>query len=196
MFSITWAEPMRRLPKELTEKQQAFCRFVDSYQQRNGIGPTLDEIAAGMKLKGRSSARQHLKLVSKKGYVEYVPYSSRSVRLTDRWRQFLNRQFDQHTNPLVDVVADERPELFRGWTADEWAELRSVRGMGGAMTREAVVIEAEKINQNREARHKFEALLAAEATRQAVVAWIEEKYQEIDVKGWLRRQADLRTANT
>lgn len=187
---------MRMTSEQLTEKQQAFCRFIDTYQQRNGIGPTLDEIAEGMNLKGRSSARQHLKLVAKKGYVEYVPHSARSIRLADRWRQFLNRQFDQQTNPLVGAVAEECPELFRSWAADDWAELYSIRGVGGAMTREKVVIEAEKINQNREVRQMFEALLAADTTRETVVSWIEERYREIDVSGWLQRETELQAANT
>lgn len=170
---------------ELTQKQIAFCRYIDSYQQRNGIGPTLEEIAAGLRLSGRSSARQHLRLVAKKGHVEYVPHSARSIRLTEKWRQFLNRQADRQTNPIVDRVAESRAHLFDGWTADEWVQLRSVRGMGGAMTEQAVVRQAEAINENRRVRELFEALLAS-SVRGQVIDWVKEMYGQIDAKDWMK----------
>lgn len=179
---------MPRWPAELTKKQERICRFVDRYWTEHGIAPTLAEIAEGLGLTDRSHARSSVWLIAKKGFVEMQPGIPRSLKLTDRWRQFLNRRLDERTNPLVDVVAEERPELFAHWTAAEWAQLRSLRGVGGALTHDGVVAEAEKINENRDARRMFEALLTIGTTREQLLLWIKDKYQEIDAKEWRHKQ--------
>lgn len=179
---------MPRWPAELTKKQEQICRFVDRYWAEHGIAPTLAEIADGLGLTDRSHARHSVGLIAKKRFLAMQPGTPRSLKLTDRWRQYLNRRLDERTNPLVDVVAEERPELFAQWTAAEWAQLRSLRGVGGALTHEGVVAEAEKINENRDARRMFEALLTIGTTREQLLLWIKDKYQEIDAKEWRHKQ--------
>lgn len=175
---------MPRWPQELTKKQERICRFVDRYWNQNGIAPTFSDIAEELGLTDRSHARQSVGLIAKKGFVEMQPGIPRSLKLTDRWRQFLNRRLDEQTNPVVDEVAQDEPDLFDGWSSDDWAQLRSVRGVGGALTREGVVEEATKINENRDVRQMFESLLTVGATREQLVLWIKEKYQEIDAREW------------
>jgi len=130
----------------LTNKQKAVCEFIESYWDRNGIDPSLAEIAEACKLTHRSLARQYVILIINKGYLENSQGIARSLKLIDKWQQLLNRRFDKQTNPAVDEVAENRPDIFAGWTPEEWAELRSIRGVGGALTEEAVVLESEKIN--------------------------------------------------
>lgn len=179
---------MPRWPRELTKKQERICRFVDRYWNQHGIAPTFSEIADELGLTDRSHARQSVGLIAKKGFLEMQAGIPRSLKLTDRWRQFLNRRLDEQTNPLVDEVAKDQPDLFARWSADDWAQLRSVRGVGGALTREAVVAEAVKINENRDIRQMFEALLTVGTTREQLKIWIKEKFQEIDAREWRKNR--------
>src|SRR5262245_57350118 len=44
------------------------------------------------------------------------------------------RAFDRKTNPVVAAVASAEPALFTGWGDDDWDELYSSFGTGGALT--------------------------------------------------------------
>ena len=181
---------MASLPPELTERQEEFCRFVDDYQQmHDGLSPSFEEIAHGMDLKDRCSARQHFHLIEKKGYVTQQPGQTRSIRLTEKWRRYLNQKINALTNPMVEEVAAAYPELFAGWTAAQWEELRSIRGVGGEMTTQTVIEEARKITENREVVQQFQELLMCESTRQPTIEWLRQAYGEIDVR---RRLTDMR----
>ena len=63
----------------------------------------------------------------------------------------LKHRFDQLTNPLVKHVVETKPDLFQDWRHDDFAELTSHFGTGGALTEEGVVTAAEAIN----AKHKL-----------------------------------------
>lgn len=65
-----------------------------------------------------------------------------------------HRSFDRQTNPLVDEVIAERPELFRGWRAADFDELYSHFGTGGALTREGTVATADRMNRKRKLQSK------------------------------------------
>ncbi|MEX0703773.1 MAG: helix-turn-helix transcriptional regulator [Planctomycetales bacterium] len=67
--------------------------------------------------------------------------------------------FDRATNPLIEEVAEDRPELFRGWSDAEWRELYSSFGAGGALTREGVIESARRIDRRRATLRKLEVVL-------------------------------------
>jgi transcriptional regulator with XRE-family HTH domain len=67
--------------------------------------------------------------------------------------------FDRATNPEVDAVARERPALFQGWCTDDWDELYSTFGTGGALNRQGVFIAAEGINRKRETVRRLHLVL-------------------------------------
>lgn len=67
--------------------------------------------------------------------------------------------FDRATNPLVDSVREERPELFAGWSAGQWDELYSTFGTGGQLTAEGVVRTAMHINRKREVVRRLNIVL-------------------------------------
>lgn len=69
---------------------------------------------------------------------------------------------DAQTNPIIAIVAEERPELFKAFTSEDWREIYSLHGDGGALTRDGVVKSAKHINAKRDARHKFEVVLESE----------------------------------
>ena len=67
--------------------------------------------------------------------------------------------FDRATNPAVAAVAAEHPELFAGWTGDEWSELYSTFGVGGELTPEGVVATAEAMNRKRQVVRQLQVVL-------------------------------------
>jgi transcriptional regulator with XRE-family HTH domain len=69
------------------------------------------------------------------------------------------RMFDRHTNPMVDEVRAMRPRLFTSWSGQDWDELYSEFGVGGALTFEGVVQAAENINRKRETLRQLSVVL-------------------------------------
>lgn len=57
--------------------------------------------------------------------------------------------FDAATNPQVQKVHDAQPDLFDGWTPEDFAELSSRFGVGGSLSFEGVVEEVRQLNHNR-----------------------------------------------
>jgi transcriptional regulator with XRE-family HTH domain len=59
------------------------------------------------------------------------------------------RSFDQATNPLIENVVDEHPDLFEAWTEAEFDELYSRFGTGGPLNEPGVLAAAEAMNDRR-----------------------------------------------
>jgi transcriptional regulator with XRE-family HTH domain len=70
-----------------------------------------------------------------------------------------HRAFDRQTNPLVDEVVAERPELFTAWSESDFDELYSRFGTGGALTRTGALAAAEQINRVRAVQEKVALVL-------------------------------------
>jgi repressor LexA len=58
--------------KELTVRQREVLDYIVSFQEDTGRAPTGPEIATHFGFKDHSSAYQHIKLLEKKGYVEFL----------------------------------------------------------------------------------------------------------------------------
>jgi transcriptional regulator with XRE-family HTH domain len=69
------------------------------------------------------------------------------------------RLFDRWTNPVVDEVTADNPELFSGWSEGDFDELYSRFGVGGPLTREGVRAAAEAMNRKRELHRKLAVVL-------------------------------------
>lgn len=69
---------------------------------------------------------------------------------------------DLATNPVVDRMREERPQLFRGFTDDDWLELYSAHGDGGALTESGVEELAKRIHWKRSVRAKIEVILESD----------------------------------
>ena len=81
------------------------------------------------------------------------------------------RDVDRQTNPFVDVVREEYPQIFAGFTPADWDELYSSFGTGGALTEEGVLAAAQVIAGKREILRRVSVLLEthlAEPTRAMV----------------------------
>jgi len=70
-----------------------------------------------------------------------------------------HRHFDQCTNPLIDQLVTERPELFENWTVAEFDELYSRFGTGGALTADGAAEAVLAMNRKREVHHKVALIL-------------------------------------
>jgi transcriptional regulator with XRE-family HTH domain len=70
-----------------------------------------------------------------------------------------HRLFDRQTNPVVDEVVAGNPRLFHGWTQEEFDELYSRFGTGGALTREGTLSAVGAMNRRRELLQKATLLL-------------------------------------
>jgi transcriptional regulator with XRE-family HTH domain len=70
-----------------------------------------------------------------------------------------HRSFDRQTNPLVDDVIAERPELFAQWSEADFDELYSRFGTGGALTRAGAILAAERMNRVRAIQEKAAIVL-------------------------------------
>ena len=79
-----------------------------------------------------------------------------------------SRVFDRATNNQISEVHHEVPELFGGWTDEEWDELYSTFGEGGPLNREGVVEFAQQINRKRETLHKLQVILETHLSPVAV----------------------------
>lgn len=70
-----------------------------------------------------------------------------------------HRKFDRETNPVVDDVVGQYPELFHGWSEADFDELYSRFGTGGALTTEGTLAAVDAMNQHREVHRKVAVVL-------------------------------------
>jgi len=126
------------------------------------LGLTINEVAERTKLDKRTirgilegSKRPHPKTIGQLAEGLGVSVDELYIDPT----RLLYRRLDKQTNPVVEKVIQEHPELFADWTTAEFEELYSRFGMGGAMTEEGVLEAARKTNRRRILQHKLAVLL-------------------------------------
>lgn len=82
-------------------------------------------------------------------------------------------EFDTATNPAIQAVVEDVPELFDDWTPADFGELASRFGAGGALTPDGVRTAAERMNANRRTLDQARLILEgdhAEALRTVIDA--------------------------
>lgn len=67
--------------------------------------------------------------------------------------------FDAATNPLVAQAIHDEPQRFDGWRWEDFAELTSRFGVGGALTAEGVREQADRINHRRQLMRRARIVL-------------------------------------
>jgi transcriptional regulator with XRE-family HTH domain len=78
------------------------------------------------------------------------------------------QKFDAGTNPAVAEVLRDQPHLVEGWSADDFDELNSAFGTGGALTPRGVEMAAESINRRRETVQKLQVVLETHLRKDAM----------------------------
>ena len=117
--------------------------------------PTLQRIAAALG-------------ISPESLCEPSPKQPEQLRnISDRNAQG-SRLFDRATNKEISEVHNEFPELFSGWADEDWDELYSTFGEGGALNSEGVVEFAQQINLKRDTLHKLQVVLETDLCPVAV----------------------------
>jgi transcriptional regulator with XRE-family HTH domain len=90
----------------------------------------------------------------------------------------LRRRFERQTNPAVDELVADRPELFTDWCEADFDELYSRMGTGGALTADGALASAEAINRKRELHDKLALLLETEQA-DVIAGILELLYQQV-----------------
>ena len=65
----------------LTDRQAEVLGFVQARQRAGGLPPTLDEICTHFGFSSANAAREHLRLIQKKGYLERAVGKPRAIRV-------------------------------------------------------------------------------------------------------------------
>jgi repressor LexA len=68
-------------PAPLTDRQAEVLAFVQARQRGEGMSPTLDEICTHFGFSSPNAAREHLRLIQKKGYLERAVGKPRAIRV-------------------------------------------------------------------------------------------------------------------
>ena len=71
-------------PKKLTQKQQNFYNYLESYIEKYGYSPTILEIKESLNYKSLHSVIQYLEALEKHGLVSRKPNQSRGIFLTEK----------------------------------------------------------------------------------------------------------------
>lgn len=69
---------------ELTPRQQQIVDFIADFQTREGCSPSFDEIGRRFRFRSPNAVAGHLRLLSRKGVIDWKPGKARSLRLANR----------------------------------------------------------------------------------------------------------------
>jgi transcriptional regulator with XRE-family HTH domain len=137
-----------------------YARNLRRLMARQGL--TLDEVAerSGLNLRTvkallRAESRPHGRTLQRLAAGLAVPVDE----LFQDPSLLVHRLFDRRTNPVVDEVVEEQPELFHGWTEAEFDDLYSRFGHGGPLTRDGAIAVAESLNRRRVVQQQVALLL-------------------------------------
>jgi len=86
----------------LTKRQKDVLDFITQYIDKNGYGPTLNEINIKLEMGSASAAHQHVKALEEKGYLKKLPNQTRAISLTDETPEI--REI-----PIMGVIAMGQP---------------------------------------------------------------------------------------
>jgi repressor LexA len=74
---------MTALPK-LTPRQREVLDFIQEFAAERGAPPTLQEISTHFGFKSPNAAREHVRLIEQKGFLQRVEHQARGIRLISK----------------------------------------------------------------------------------------------------------------
>lgn len=99
-----------RLMKTLTSTQKRIFFYIIKHLDKEGLPPTLDEIAVNFKYKSINAVRDHLRLIAKKGYIKVHPGKSRGIQLLKALNDMMPEQLSGHDQiPIIGKIAAGAP---------------------------------------------------------------------------------------
>lgn len=90
----------------LTTRQHQIVKFIYRYRKRNGLAPTLAEIANELGI-SKVTVHEHISQLERKGALEKEPFLSRSTKLTRRMIRELEKTLAEQSR----YVGMDEPEL-------------------------------------------------------------------------------------
>lgn len=92
-----------------------------------------------------------------------------------------HRRFDQATNPWVGELLAQQPKLFENWTPEDFDELYSRFGTGGALTAAGAAEAVQAMNRKRDI-HRQVALLLETNEADFLIELVGLLYQRVVVR--------------
>lgn len=120
---------------ELTEKQQEVFRFIQNYLAKQGIAPSVREIAEALG-KSAQAIQQHIESLRAKGYLQHQPSKSRA-NIPPQPLIFTTEQINEvpilgRVQAGLPVLAEENLEgtlpMPREWAKDDLVFILRVKG--------------------------------------------------------------------
>jgi transcriptional regulator with XRE-family HTH domain len=147
-----------RLPARVRMERMKRGWDIVELERRSAVGrTTLYHLEKGHTQRVRSSTIAAIARAFGLDVAELLaPAEPSTSRTSERQR---SAEFDRATNPAVAEVARERPEVFEGWTAEDWEEINSQFGVGGQLTPLGALKSAESINEKRETVRQLQVVL-------------------------------------
>ncbi|MCX7727441.1 MAG: transcriptional repressor LexA [Chitinispirillaceae bacterium] len=93
------------MKESLTEEQKRVLSFIVSYKKEKGFPPTVREIAAALQYHSVNNARQHLRLIEKKGAIRILKGKARGIEINS----FFKEETEENGIPIVGRVAAGLP---------------------------------------------------------------------------------------
>lgn len=87
----------------LTPGQHKTLDFIRQYIAREGMAPTLTEIATGLGISSRGSVHRQVQALAEAGYIELISGRKRGIQLTEEYQQSVN------SLPLMGRIAAGQP---------------------------------------------------------------------------------------
>jgi repressor LexA len=96
----------------LTAIQKSIFIYIIKHLEKEGIPPTLDEIAINFQYKSINTARDHLRLIAKKGHIKVHPGKSRGIQVLKSLKDIMPEQLACHEQiPIIGKIAAGIPIL-------------------------------------------------------------------------------------
>ncbi|MDC3379107.1 transcriptional repressor LexA [Planctomycetota bacterium] len=99
----------------LTARQHQIVTYIWKYRKRNGLAPTLAEIATELGI-SKVTVHEHIAQLERKGALDKEPFLSRSTRLTRRMLRELERTAVEQSR-YVGVDTPDASEMIKTGTA-------------------------------------------------------------------------------
>ncbi len=141
------------MPDFATNLRRLMARFgltVDQVVQQSGLDERTVKGILNHSI-GKPHARTLHRLASGLGVSTDELFQNPSV--------LAHRLFDRRTNPVVEQVTLDYPHLFESWREDDFDELYSHFGSGGALTTEGAMRIVREMNHRRAIHDKVAVIL-------------------------------------
>jgi repressor LexA len=98
----------RATDSQLTKRQAEIYSFIQECQRGDGVIPTLQEICKRFGFRSINAAREHLRLIERKGLLQRTPGQPRAIKLAVRLPEVAK---DTSPVPLLGRIAAGQPSL-------------------------------------------------------------------------------------